>query len=621
MKALFSFLIVLSTSLGFSQITCDTATIYATTSSNAVCFDTTFSKVLNCYSNNYPDHTDSYNSPFTLTATEDLYSMCLYPDTSATFTPLYEVVETTVGCTDTYTFGVGLNGVKYDPSSAEYFEHTGTGANNLDWHVEARYLFAANFGNNGGHLNPFGDYHYHDVPADYFEFDLGIDGSSHSPIIGYAADGFPMYYKYAYTDAMDSGSGITAFESGYTLKTGTRPGDGVSAPDGAYTGLYYEDYEFAAGDLDECNGRYGVTPEFPGGTYYYVLTDSYPYIPRCFKGTVVDNTFLVGPGAACPASTADTDCSASAAVSGCTDPFSCNYNALATIDDGSCYYNYEYETLTVTSCPDYAAPSGTVYTMTGVYQDTVVLSGCDSVYTINLTIGGGPTSARNSNNPAACGAADGSISFGMPSGTSPFAFSIDGGTTFSTTIPPNFTGLIAGTYVTIIQDGNGCEEEVNVTLTDPGAPAITGLTITEGCGVDGQIDVTATGTATLMYSIDGGVTYVTTSTFTSLTDGGYTIMVQDGAGCTSDSIITVSNFTIPVINSVSALTTTCNGDTDGSLTVAATAGSDPTLQYSSDGITYQTLSLLGGLGAGTYTNSFRTYCFSFRLSNSDRCYV
>jgi hypothetical protein len=40
------------------------------------------------------------------------------------------------------------------------------------------------------------------------------------------------------------------------------------------------------GDLDECNGRIGATPEFPQGIYHYYATDSYPYLQRCVKGKV-----------------------------------------------------------------------------------------------------------------------------------------------------------------------------------------------------------------------------------------------------------------------------------------------------------------------------------------------
>jgi hypothetical protein len=59
-----------------------------------------------------------------------------------------------------------------------------------------------------------------------------------------------------------------------------------------------QDYEYVAGlgELDACNGRDGVTPEYPRGTYYYVVTAAYPFIPRCWVGTP-DQSFSRGrPG-------------------------------------------------------------------------------------------------------------------------------------------------------------------------------------------------------------------------------------------------------------------------------------------------------------------------------------
>ncbi|MFK8009413.1 MAG: YHYH protein [Saprospiraceae bacterium] len=447
---------------------CDTAAIYANTTSNAVCFDTTFSKVRNCYSNNIPDHDDSYNSSFTVEASEEEYSMCLYPDTANTFTPLYEEVETPAGCNYTYQFGVGLNGIGYTPNSNEYFDiidpGTGleTGEVNIEWHKEARYMFNAKFGNNGGHLNAFGSYHYHDIPVDYFTDSLEITIAAHSSIVGYAADGFPIYYKFVFSDANDTSSALVALSSGYTLISGTRPGDGYSAPDGSYSGLYYEDYEYTTTTLDSCNGRWGKTPDFPDGTYYYVLTDNYPYIPRCFKGTVLDNTFRSLSN--CPASTASTDCS-DGSVEGCTDPFSCNYNPDAVIDDGSCDYNYSYDTLTITSCGSYQGPSGAFYSVDGTYSDTLVVGGsCDTVYNINLTVYENPSATRNGTNPTTSGGSDGKILFSGLSGTPPFQFSIDSAVTYSSPMPPNFTGLTEGEYWTVIKGGNGCEVFEKITL-------------------------------------------------------------------------------------------------------------------------------------------------------------
>jgi hypothetical protein len=53
-------------------------------------------------------------------------------------------------------------------------------------------------------------------------------------------------------------------------------------------GTFQEDWQYTAGsgDLDECNGRIGVTPEFPDGIYHYYATDTYPYFQRCVKGEV-----------------------------------------------------------------------------------------------------------------------------------------------------------------------------------------------------------------------------------------------------------------------------------------------------------------------------------------------
>jgi hypothetical protein len=334
----------------YTQSVCNTTDIFDDDNrlTNQVCFEVD-DNIRYIFSNNYPDHSDNYNqAQFDINDEgqdyDYSYTMCAYPEEAASFTPLYEEVEVTMGCTDTYEFGVSINGVRYDPSSAVTFEND-DGSNNLDWHVEATSTensIGQNMGtDNGGHLNPFGEYHYHGVPTDYFVNDLGIDGSDHSPIVGYAADGFPIYYKYVFSDETDDLSSIETASSGYTLRSGTRGGDDLTAPSGNYDGNYYEDYEYSAAStiLDECNGRTGVTPDYPYGTYYYVITDEYPYIPRCFKGTVLDNTFRVGPTASCTTTMNQTQDDCSGVVEGCMDPFSDNYNASANLDDGSCTYS------------------------------------------------------------------------------------------------------------------------------------------------------------------------------------------------------------------------------------------------------------------------------------------
>ncbi len=134
------------------------------------------------------------------------------------------------------------------------------------------------------HLNDQGFYNYGVLSySPTLQTSLGDTGTNHSPIIGYAYDGNPIYGPYGYTDAVDNTSAITKMNSGY-IKKSTRPnGPSVSTyPLGTFT----QDYYFAdrTSTLDRNNGRFCVTPEYPKGTYAYFVTLNstnvpvYPYI-------------------------------------------------------------------------------------------------------------------------------------------------------------------------------------------------------------------------------------------------------------------------------------------------------------------------------------------------------
>ena len=195
-----------------------------------------------------------------------------------------------------YSFGVLLNGVEVDPVAAEPWPHTKpvTNSHNWNWNLEAT-MVDIGLDCNTAHVQPTGKYHYHGVPNLYLEsIASNLNEMLH---VGWAADGHPIYYAYGYSIAYDNSSILKTLSSSYQLKSGERPGDGESAPLRKYTGVYSADYEFieGLGDLDECNGREGVTPEFPEGTYYYVITNEFPGVPRCFVGTPSDD-FKLGPG-------------------------------------------------------------------------------------------------------------------------------------------------------------------------------------------------------------------------------------------------------------------------------------------------------------------------------------
>lgn len=184
-------------------------------------------------------------------------------------------------------FGVAVNGVVFDPGAAEWWRG--------DWNWQYEPMSGAiNLGvdQNNAHVQPTGAYHYHAIPTGLLNLLTG--GRPKLVLVGWAADGFPIYGPWGYSDPKDARSKLNKLRSSYRVKQGMRP-DG---PGGKYDGSFVADYEYAkgAGDLDECNGRTGVTPEFPGGTYHYVLTEEFPYIPRMYRGTPDPSFRTHGPG-------------------------------------------------------------------------------------------------------------------------------------------------------------------------------------------------------------------------------------------------------------------------------------------------------------------------------------
>jgi hypothetical protein len=185
-------------------------------------------------------------------------------------------------------FGVAVNGVPFEPGTAEFWK------GERQWNYEALGGFI-NLGidQSNAHVQPSGAYHYHSLPTGLVA-NLGGDGKK-MRLVGWAADGFPIYSGYGPADPKDSASTLKKLQSSWQVKKGSRD----SGPGGRYDGRFTADFEFVAesGDLDECNGRFEVTPEFPQGTYAYHITEEFPWISRSWKGTP-DPSFSkrMGPG-------------------------------------------------------------------------------------------------------------------------------------------------------------------------------------------------------------------------------------------------------------------------------------------------------------------------------------
>ncbi len=174
-------------------------------------------------------------------------------------------------------FGIAVNGVLFDPGTAEFF----MGNRRADWNYEA--LSGAvllGLDENHGHVQPNGSYHYHGLPTGLLR-NMSVNGKEHSPLVGYAMDGYPIYVIYGFEDPQCMESKIKKIKSSYRLKKGKRP----DPPGGSYDGSFSKDFEFVdgSGDLDQCNGRVTKTKEYPEGIYAYFLTENWPVIPRYFR--------------------------------------------------------------------------------------------------------------------------------------------------------------------------------------------------------------------------------------------------------------------------------------------------------------------------------------------------
>lgn len=217
------------------------------------------------------DHTTgrfpNVNNPNSITAQSYRFTMPTQPSLAGAATG-----------TDRYVFGVALNGVIFDPATAEFWQNDRSSG----WNYEAFGTGTQNLGldASNAHVQPNGAYHYHGVPDALYD---RLASAGQPTLIGYAADGFPIYGPFGYADANDVSSALGELTSSYVLRSGTRDG----GPGGAYDGTFTADWTYVAGSgqLDACNGRTGVTAEYPDGTYYYVITDEFPYIPRCFSGS------------------------------------------------------------------------------------------------------------------------------------------------------------------------------------------------------------------------------------------------------------------------------------------------------------------------------------------------
>lgn len=234
-------------------------------------------------------------------------------------------VKTTMGNIGLFINGVALfdprDGVSWSNAQQRVLGGPIMGKGDGIWNRDAIVAERIGFDCSKGHP-AMGNYHHHQNPS-AFKLDkkviydvcslydaeglYTINPGVHSPLIGFAYDGFPVYGAYGFKNS-DGTGGLVRMQSGYRLRsisTRTHYADGTDVTDGPPVnttfplGYFNEDYEFVShpGEedyLDVHNGRFCITPEYPNGTYAYFCTvdeqwnSAYPYaVGPTFNGSIV----------------------------------------------------------------------------------------------------------------------------------------------------------------------------------------------------------------------------------------------------------------------------------------------------------------------------------------------
>ena len=240
--------------------------------------------------NGLPDHAvgafPNVGNPNTISAQTINATMTLTPTKASTNTMIGGPGGASVYARNSVKFDPGTGGTC--PSTASTAADCDLGAGRDTWRVEALGQSVFNFGvdANNAHVQPTGEYHYHGMPEGLLTNAGASSTNKKMVLVGWASDGYPVYARYCYSVASDATSPVKECTGSFVLDS--TPDAGRPATSFAPLGAFLSDWNYSAGtgDLDDCNGRTGVTPEFPNGIYYYMATDSYPYFSRCLKGSI-----------------------------------------------------------------------------------------------------------------------------------------------------------------------------------------------------------------------------------------------------------------------------------------------------------------------------------------------
>ncbi|MDO6389863.1 gliding motility-associated C-terminal domain-containing protein [Pontibacter sp. BT731] len=226
--------------------------------------------------------------------------------------------------------------------------------------------------------------------------------------------------------------------------------------------------------------------------------------------------------------------------------------------------------------------------------------GCIITRQIAVSDVAGPANLTAAATSSTCGNPNGQLTVtNVSGGVEPYTYSINGGV-FQTSA--SFTGLAEGTYSISVKDANGCTFAKDVAVSNIAGPNFTATAQASTCGAsNGRISVSEVngGTTPYTYSINGGAFQSSTS-FSNLKAGTYTIAVKDANGCTAIREVEVTDIAGPSDLTLASKASTC-GSANGSIAVSNVAGGTAPYTYSIDGTNFQATASFGTVLAGTYT--------------------
>jgi uncharacterized protein (DUF2141 family) len=263
---------------------------------------------------------------------------------------------------------------------------------------------------------------------------------------------------------------------------------------------------------------------------------------------------------------------------------------------------------------------GEVFTSNGVFTGLaagthfVVIKdgvGCKNTVSGVVVSAGGPSIVSSTSQNVSCnGGNDGSIAISSVSGgTGTIMYSKDG-VTFQT--QNTFNGLKAGTYIVQVKDANGCISSVSKTIAEPNAFLITTNVTNVTCHDDatGSVSISASGGAGFFaYSLNGGFTYQSSSTFNNLQAGNYTVTIKDAANCSSSKKFFITE-PLQIHAIFGVLDVTCHGASNGQIHVYGSGGKGPYV-YSINGGQY--------LSEGHFQNLAGNTNYSINIKDANGC--